>query len=311
MVAMQDSSIVIDCRNVTKTYRGQHRPALDGVTFQVKQGQRVGLMGANGSGKSTLLKLILNFLRPDTGCIRVFQREDLEDARRFLGYVSEHQVGLENFTPRELFEFAARMYALPSQQAGERRDALLELSELREVADDLVEGFSKGMVQRLQIALAIYHDPPILLLDEPLSGLDPQGQAEVRAMLSQINGRTILLATHQLDEIEKFCDSGILLHQGRVRAILDLKAQKQEIYQITVGSQIRPHLGQFEAWQPRIIQEESDWITLQFQATPEIFQKFLNRCQQQNIPVHRIRSRGILEDLYLRYVQGNTETSTT
>ncbi|NOX38005.1 MAG: ABC transporter ATP-binding protein [Calditrichaeota bacterium] len=300
--------IAIDCLHVTKTYRGQDRPALDGVTFQIKQGQRVGLMGANGSGKSTLLKLILNFLRPDAGTIRVLQQENLEDARRFLGYVSEHQVGLENFTPRELFGFAARMYALPPQQAVERRDALLAFSGLKDVADDLVEGFSKGMVQRLQIALAIYHDPPILLLDEPLSGLDPQGQAEVREMLARINGRTILLATHQLDEIETFCDAGIILHQGRVRAILDLKAEKREIYQITVASSIRPLLGQFEALQPRIIREEPDRVTLQFQATPDTFQEFLHRCQQQNITVYRIRSRGILEDLYLRYVQGNAET---
>ena len=296
-------SIVIECQKVSKTYRGQPTPALDAVSFQIRRGQRVGLMGANGSGKSTLLKVVMNFLRPDGGQVRILGSEDLENARQYLGYVSEHPVGLENFTPRELFTLTARMHRIAGQGARRRTAEMLAFSGLTHVADDLVEGFSKGMMQRLQIALALFHDPPILLLDEPLSGLDPQGQADVRRMLDRIHDRTILLATHRLDEIEAFCDAGIILHRGRIQAVLEFTEMQQEIFQITADQKILSVLPRLQPWRARLLREDSDRVVVEVHASAGDFQRILHLLQHQRVTIHRIRSRGILEDLYLRYVR--------
>ena len=173
---------VIKVQNASKTYLHSGKPALLDVSLDIVDGERVGLVGSNGSGKTTLFRLLMNFIRPDLGTIAIKGHSNLEVARRFIGYVGESQSGLENFTPRELFESAAKMYGMNSQQSEERAKELLAFSGLGGVANDLIEGFSKGMAQRAFIGLGIVHEPDILLLDEPMSGLDQKAQDDVRVL---------------------------------------------------------------------------------------------------------------------------------
>ena len=289
--------------HVYKTYRGQKQPALKDLSFSIQPGQKVGIIGANGSGKSTILKLIMNFLRPDKGLVRVFGSTDLEAMKRHLGYVSEHQVGLATFTPRELLTFAVNMVPEDGIDRHRRVDELLEFVELQDVQDELVEGFSKGMVQRLQIALALVHQPDVLLLDEPLSGLDPEGQVGVRKLMQQMREKTLVLATHELQDVEDFCETVFILDAGKLVATLHLQEIQKSIYFLEFEQRPSFSLDVFKGLHPIWQAQRMGKPVLRIEADAEELQKFLQFCEKQECPVQRITSRSLLEDLYLKHVR--------
>ncbi len=294
---------IIRIENVCKTYSGSDKPALWDINLNVNHGERVGLIGSNGSGKTTLLRLLMNFIIPDEGEISIRGQRDLEKAHQFLGFVAESQEGLENFTPRELFSSVARMYGMNYSQAKKRADELLIFSGLSSVADDLMEGFSKGMAQRAFISLALMHDPDILLLDEPMSGLDPKGQNEVRNLLRKLMHKTIIYASHNLEEIEEFTSSVIFLHEGKILHRLKLNEIKQEIYLIDVDFDISPLLNRFRDLSPKVVGKNLGRVELKLTATTKEFQDFLQYCKNGGIDIYRIRSRSVLEDAYNKYIR--------
>jgi len=295
-------NILIKIKNVSKTYSHSNKPALVDVNLNIGEGEKVGLIGSNGSGKTTLLRLLMNFIKPDEGMILIKDQSDLEDARRFMGYVGESQSGLENFTPRELFESAAKMCGMNSQQAGNRARQLLEFSGLEEVANELIEGFSKGMAQRAFVGLAIVHDPEILLLDEPMSGLDQQAQDDVRSLLKKLANKTLVYASHNLDEIEEFTSSVIVMHEGKIVIQLNLKELDQEIFLLEIDPGIKSFLSRFEHLNPRISSESSPQIELLLTTDSSNFQDFIDFCKNNNVHIHRIRSRSLLEHIYHEYI---------
>lgn len=301
MANQQD--ILIKVENVSKTYPHSNKPALLNVDLNLREGDKVGLIGSNGSGKTTLLRLLMNFIKPDEGTILIKGRSDLEDARRFIGYVGESQSGLENFTPKELFESAAKMCGMNSQQARDRASELLEFSGLEEVANELIESFSKGMAQRAFISMAIVHDPEILLLDEPMSGLDQQAQNDVGSLLQKLANKTLVYASHNLDEIEQFTSSAIIMHQGKIVQQANLKELNQEMFLLEIDAGIKAHLSRFEHLNPRITSDSSPQLELLLTTDSSHFQDFIDFCKKSNVPIHRIRSRSMLEDIYQKYIR--------
>ncbi|RMH77933.1 MAG: ABC transporter ATP-binding protein [Calditrichaeota bacterium] len=297
-----DTEIAIALSGVRKAYARGALPVLDGVDLTVLAGERIGLVGANGSGKTTLLRLVMNFLTPDEGEIVVWGESSPEKARRFLGFVPEHQEGLENFTPRELLSLAARMYGMPRKEALPRIEELLAFARLTDVADRLVAGFSKGMVQRLQIALALIHSPRVLLLDEPMSGLDPSGQQEVGEMLFQLQDYTLIYASHHLEEIEAYCTAVVFLHRGQIIHKTDLQNLDQEILTIDVDRRAVEFLQHREGIQLRLLHEREEKVRLEVSGSPSLLQSLLVALADQGITVERLRSRSVLEELYQRYV---------
>jgi ABC-2 type transport system ATP-binding protein len=194
--------------------------ALDGVSLEVGAGEVVGLLGHNGAGKTTTVRLLLGILAPDGGATRVLGRDPLRDGpevRRSIGLVSATPGVDERLTARQNLDFAARVYGVPD--AG-RHDELLDRFGLGDRADDRVASFSTGMRQRLALARALLHDPPLLLLDEPTAALDPVVSREVRSTVAQLarEGRSVLLCSHNLTEAQALCDRVVVLEQGRVIA---------------------------------------------------------------------------------------------
>ncbi|HZG83701.1 ABC transporter ATP-binding protein [Paenibacillus sp.] len=216
--------MMIDTEGLTKTYNG--RGGCRGITLQVPQGCIFGLLGPNGAGKSTFVKMLAGLHRPDSGRASVLgQPLGRPEARRKLGYLPELFRFQEWLTPAEVLRFHGRLGGLSPQESrspafrSRVRDTL-ELVGLPDAADRRVGGFSKGMQQRLGLAVALLLDPELVILDEPASALDPVGRYEIRSLLKRLRARgvTVFLNTHLLEDVEELCDEAAFLYEGELLA---------------------------------------------------------------------------------------------
>ena len=198
------------------------QPVLDGLTFRVEPGEVFCLLGPNGAGKSTLLHLILGFLRPDAGEIRVLGAAP--GPARHVGYLPERVRYHAHFAPREYLRYLGRFASLDGRTLEARVAGVLAQVDLTAASERRLGTFSKGMLQRLGLAQALLGDPELLLVDEPTSGLDPAGQREVLDILLDLRrrGHTILACTHQLAEVELLADRVGVLWQNRLAALVRL-----------------------------------------------------------------------------------------
>ena len=198
---------------------GGRRRALDGVTLRVGEGEIVGLLGPNGSGKSTLLKLLLGLLHPTAGRCRLWGA-DPDDAatRATVGFLPEAPGFPPDLTGDEIVRLHARLSGLPRAGLAARVARALARAGLAAAAHQPAGGFSLGMRRRLGLAQALVHDPRLLILDEPVSGLDPEGAAALTALLAECRarGRTVLLSSHVLEPVMESCDRVVVLQRGRV-----------------------------------------------------------------------------------------------
>jgi len=226
---------MIHVHKLTKSFG--HHMALRGVDLEVAEGEFLTLFGPNGAGKTTLMRVIASLARPTSGRVEI-QGQDLGKAatslRRHIGLISHNPLLYADLTPDENLRFFARMYDVKAAAA--RIEAVLKQVGLSARRRDPVRTFSRGMVQRLAIARAILHDPAIMLLDEPYTGLDLQAADMLRAVLQDLaaSRRTVILTTHNLEQGLEMCDRAAILNRGRVvwqgaREGLDLATMK-DIY---------------------------------------------------------------------------------
>lgn len=203
--------------------------AVEEVSFRVEPGQVLGLLGPNGAGKSTTLKAVVGMKQPTRGVIQVAGIDAVKDpvgARRCLGYLPELPSLYEALTPREHLLLFARLHDIADAVAMRRIESLLELLRIPEVLDVPISTFSKGMRQKVLISAALLHDPAVVILDEPLSGLDAETAALLKALLQQMKkrGKAVLYTSHILDVVERVADLMVVLHKGRVVASGNLAA---------------------------------------------------------------------------------------
>jgi ABC-2 type transport system ATP-binding protein len=230
-------SAVIEVNALQRIF-GENR-AVDGMTFHVEQGEVFGLLGPNGAGKTTTVRLLNGILPPSNGTARVFGLDPVtqgEDIRRKTGVLTETPALYERLSARENLEFFAMLQAIPEADVSRRVDEMLEFFELAARAKDKVETFSKGMKQRLALARALIHKPPLLFLDEPTSGLDPEASQQVNdliAGLSCSNGQTVMLATHNLFEAQRLCDRVAIMNKGKILALGSLKELARQLWPVT------------------------------------------------------------------------------
>ena len=196
--------------------------AVDGISFKAETGEVLGFLGPNGAGKSTTMKLIAGFLVPSEGSARVCGHDVQSDpmaARRSLGYLPEGAPAYGEMTPRSLLSFIADLRGLRGALRGKRLDFVISRLALESVLGQSVQTLSKGFRRRLGLAMAIVHDPAVLILDEPTDGLDPNQKHEVRALISELaKERTLLVSTHILEEVESVCTRAIIIARGKILA---------------------------------------------------------------------------------------------
>ncbi|KAB1105099.1 ABC transporter ATP-binding protein [Micromonospora aurantiaca] len=209
---------VLRLDGVDRSFGG--RQVLKDVSFDVTAGRMTGFVGGNGAGKTTTMRIILGVLAPDAGQVTWRGRPLAREARARFGYMPEERGLYPKMTPREQVVHLGRLYGLDAAGARQRTDALLERVGLGERADDLLETLSLGNQQRAQIAAALVHDPEVLILDEPFSGLDPLAVDMVVAVLREraAAGAPVLFSSHQLDVVERLCDDLVLIAGGTIRA---------------------------------------------------------------------------------------------
>lgn len=198
------------------------RRAVDDLSIQVQQGEVFGFLGPNGAGKTTTQKLLMGLIFPTAGSARILGYP-IEEVRmhRLIGYLPEQPYFYDYLTGRELLDYFARFFDFPSSERRERVERFLKLVGLQAAGDVQLRKYSKGMLQRIGIAQAILHDPQVVLLDEPMSGLDPVGRREVRDLILDLKRqrRTILFSTHILSDAEMLCDRVAVLLSGKLHGI--------------------------------------------------------------------------------------------
>ncbi len=197
--------------------------ALDGISLEVAPGQIFGLLGPNGAGKSTAVGILTTRVRPTSGTAWVGGHDVWRDqtaAKRQIGVVAQRPNLDFSLTAREILLFHGAYFGLSSHERNERASALLDRFKLTDRADQLVRGFSGGMMQRMSIARAMMHDPQVLFLDEPSAGLDPQTRLLLWEIIREYNekGRTILLTTHNMEEADTLCRQLAIIDHGRIIA---------------------------------------------------------------------------------------------
>jgi ABC-2 type transport system ATP-binding protein len=214
--APEDAAIL--CRGLSKEY-GEIR-ALDGLDLAVPRGSVFGFLGRNGAGKTTTMRLLAGLAFPSAGRAWIDGMETTSAdrlSRKGFGYLPQDPAFYSWMNAREYLDYAGKIQELPAEARKRQIEELLELSDLKEASRRRIGGFSGGMLQRLGIAQAMIGNPPVLLLDEPTSSLDPAGRHEVLAMISKVSGdRTVFFSSHILNDIERVCDSLAVLHKGKL-----------------------------------------------------------------------------------------------
>jgi ABC-2 type transport system ATP-binding protein len=191
------------------------------VTLELRPGI-TGLVGANGAGKTTLMRLATGQLRPDLGSVQIRgQAAWNAQAKRYVGYSPDNDSFYEEMSGRQFVEAMARLCGFPTQEARSRTAETLELVGMTMQAERRLAGYSKGMRQRIKVAQAIVHDPDVVILDEPLSGIDPIGRQEFLALFRELarRGKCLLISSHELEELEKLTEHVAVMAQGRIAAV--------------------------------------------------------------------------------------------
>ena len=218
---MAEPVLALDIKGLSKRF---DRPAVDNLDLQVRSGEFYALLGPNGAGKTTLLRMVAGLLQPDAGTIAVFgvdARRDPVAAKRVIAWVSDEPMVYDRLTPFEYLQFVAGLWQVPSDVAEARARELLDWLGLAPHANERCGGFSKGMLQKVALAGALVHDPRLIILDEPLTGLDAGSARQVKdVLLGKVHndGVTVIMTTHILEVAERMAERIGVIAQGRLIA---------------------------------------------------------------------------------------------
>ena len=296
----------IEIQGLSKSYpvgfwKKQHRVALKALELQVEAGETFGFLGPNGAGKTTTLKLLMGIIFPDSGSATILGKHYLDpDVKRRLGFLPEQPYFYDYLSAPELLDYYAQLSGVPYQGRSKRIQELLERVGLGDVGKKQLRKFSKGMLQRVGIAQAIVHDPEIVFLDEPMSGLDPIGRHEIKELLQNLKdlGKTIFFSTHILSDAEALCDRVAVIHKGELRGIgvvNDLRpsiAGKTEV--IWQGAHALPAVADF------VLESHLTGDTVRATLTNQDLDLILERLRQQHARLISVTPlQGTLEEYFL------------
>jgi ABC-2 type transport system ATP-binding protein len=206
---------------LTKKYLFAKTCAISDVSFCVQEGSIFGFLGPNGAGKSTTINIIARMIQKDAGKV-YFCGEEIKEGdyeyKRHIGFVLERPTYFEKLTVREYLEFVGSMYGIDKKETSKRTEELIEFFELSEKRNEWIEKYSAGMKKKVSLAAAIIHRPKLLILDEPLEGIDPVSAKRIKENLKLMtqNGTSVLITSHVLDTIEKLCDEIAIINKGKI-----------------------------------------------------------------------------------------------
>jgi len=308
MLAIETNNLTHDF--LTGFWRKRPVRALDDLSLSVASGEVFGLLGPNGAGKTTTFKILMGLIRPTGGTARILDTP-VQDVtmRRRIGYLPEQPYFYDYLTAREFLLYCGSLCDLPKATASQRTDELLHQVGLQDSADKQLRKFSKGMLQRAGLAQALIHDPEVLFLDEPMSGLDPLGRREVRDLIVALRnqGKTIFFSSHILTDVEAMCDRVAILNKGRLvesGKLSDILKTRDNELEIVVSGVNEPALAEVRSFAASV------------SATPDIARVRLNSDRYLERLLALTRQSGgrivsvnpvreSLEDLFVREVKGS------
>jgi len=291
--------MLLSVNQLTKKYK--EHVAVDGLTFSVNENECVALIGPNGSGKTTTLNMLAGLLEPTSGEVAFMGKPGIDKQK--IGYLPQYPTFFSWMTAKEYLSFAGKLSHVPRKKLKSQVDDMLEFVGLAEVKNKRIRGFSGGMKQRLGIAQALLHEPKLLIFDEPVSALDPEGRRDVLQMMQQLKKKlTIVFSTHVLHDAEQICDRTIMIKNGKVKwsgSLEDLKnLQRKSNYFIAANQNLKswlrtkPYIKDFE-----LCTDMSAEITLK--NDKDRFQ-LLQDCVRDKLDVtHFEKKTHSLEDAYL------------
>jgi ABC-2 type transport system ATP-binding protein len=306
--------LAIETRNLTRRFG--KITAVDDLNLQVPVGSLFGLIGPNGAGKTTTLRMLAGLLEPSTGQVLLnghVTNHNWRDLQRQIGYMPDFFGVYEDMLVWEYLDFFARCYDLPAARRRRVTDDLLELVDLAEKRDAYVQTLSRGMRQRLCLAHALVHDPQVLLLDEPASGLDPRARVEMRELLRELGamGKTIIVSSHILAELAELCDSIAILEKGRLVVSGSLEDITRKVHQgRTLRLKILSDAGQAETVlrnQPGVgqIYEMNGVLEVEFLGDDEATANLLVALVTQGVQIISFGEiTSDLEEVFLRLTKG-------
>ncbi|AEG60888.1 ABC transporter ATP-binding protein [Desulforamulus ruminis] len=294
---------------LTKIYG--HNYALHDFSLEIESGKVYGLIGPNGAGKTTVMSIMATLLAPDRGTAVVGGYDVMKQpsqVRRLIGYMPDFFGVYDGLKTTEYLEFYAAAYRLPAKQRPTLIRDLLEIVNLSDKADAYVDLLSRGMKQRLALARCLVHDPVVLILDEPASGLDPRARAEMKEVIRQLKrmNKTILISSHILPELAEMCDNIAILEQGRLVAngtVEEVTAARQgaRILKVEVSDRL-PQLVDFLTDRPEVTHVDSDagWARVSFTGDKTAQGRLLRGIMDQGwVVLEFAEVRGNLEDAFM------------
>ena len=303
------SETILEVQDLRKTFRigfmRKRVEALRGVSFEVKRGEIFGFVGPNGAGKTTSIKVMLQLIFPDHGEVKLFGRSSADPAARArLGYLPENPYIYAYLKPLEFLDLCGQLVGLDKKTRKQRSEELTTRLGLGHALDRPVGKFSKGMMQRLGFCQALLHDPELLILDEPFSGLDPIGRKDMRDLMleQKARGKTVLLTSHVLSDVEVMSERvaivrrGSIVAYGALRDLLRPEVRRVEIELSEVNGELREKLERAAA-QVRVIDQQVIVVAEGDASVPTL----LRMAVEAGAHVHAVTPhRETLEDLFVR-----------
>lgn len=305
---------VVELEGVSMVYRKGWRSAqtmaLNGIDLAIRRGETVGFIGNNGAGKSTTLRIILGLQQATGGTVRLNGRHATDPEARFgVAYVPENPYLYDYLTPLELLSLGVKMHRREMAARTKEMEAhclgWLERFGIAHVAKKRIRTFSKGMTQRTALAHALACEPEFLILDEPLSGLDPLGRQEVAAILDEYraSGRTLFFSSHVLNDVERLADRFIFIHRGKIQAVCstnEFLASEKPRFLVTIEG--LAGLEGFAQVSSRLWQKEVDELEL-----PGVLATIADARRQSGVVLNAVRNLNSLERAYARFVQAASQ----
>jgi ABC-2 type transport system ATP-binding protein len=295
----------IEVNHIFKTYGS--RPAVNDVSFDVNQGEIFGLIGPNGAGKTTTLRMMMDIIKPDSGHIKVLGEKLNDNSKNKIGYLPEERGLYKKMSVMDTIIYFASLKGVDSQLARQRGEELLKRADLLPHQNKRIEELSRGMSQIIQVIITVIHEPDLIILDEPFSGLDPVNTQLLKDLIRDLKnrGKTIIMSTHLMNDIEELCDRLLMINKGRAvlyGSLAEVKAnyRNNAVLVETTGAlgtidgvlEQRPHNGAVE-------------LKLDAKTTPQML---LERLVQKGIVVNRFElSTPSLTEIFIKVVGNEHE----
>jgi len=296
---------VVEVKHLCKSYADVL--AVDDLTFSVAKGEILGLIGPNGAGKSSAIKMILDFMKPDSGTVKIFGQSMKEAFKDQIGYLPEERGLYKRLTAMELILYLASLKGMNKKDTEERANVLLERVRMLENKHKKNKEMSKGMGQLIQFIVTVVHDPDLIILDEPFSGLDPVRTESVQAIISDMRdqGKTVILSTHQMNKVEELCDNVLMINRGQTVLYGDLPTSRAKFKKHSVRIETDDHWNDIDG----VVETKSHNGFVELMLEPEITsQQVLDQLRGQGVKINRFEvTTPSLNEIFLELAEVNLE----